>query len=194
VELCDSWTTDGHKYLNVPYDSGFAFVRDATAHRAAMTLATSYLPASGTERDPLDWTPEFSRRARAFPVYAALRQLGREGLAALIARSCSHARALVEGIGALPGAEVVAASALNQGLVRFISPNPAATAADHDCRTNNVIAAINASGAAFFGGVTWRGRRAMRISVCNWRTTEDDVRCAIAAARQALKTCAASAG
>jgi glutamate/tyrosine decarboxylase-like PLP-dependent enzyme len=176
IELCDSWTVDAHKYLNVPYDSGIAFVRDAAAHRTAMGVSTSYLPAAdGEARDQVDWTPEFSRRARGFAVYAALRHLGRDGLAALIARCCSHARALVSGIGALPGAERIAASELNQGLVRFLSRAPGATEADHNRRTDEVIAAINASGEAFFGGVTWRGRRAMRISVSNWRTTDADV-------------------
>ncbi len=187
IELADSWTTDGHKYLNVPYDSGLAFVRDADAHRAAMTLATSYLPAGGgMARDPLDWNPELSRRARGFAVYAAIRELGREGLADLVARTCRHARALAEGIGALAGAELVAVSSLNQGLVRFLSPAAGATPEDHDRRTDAVIAAVNASGEALFGGVTWRGRRAMRISVSNWRTTEADVARVIAAVAAAL--------
>lgn len=177
VELCDSWTTDGHKYLNVPYDSGLAFVRDADAHRAAMTVSTSYLPAHGAAREQVDWNPEFSRRARGFPIYAALRELGRDGLADLVERTCRHARALVEGIGALPGAEVVAVSDLNQGLVAF----------GDDGRTDAVIAAINATGEAYFGGVTWRGRRCMRVSVCNWRTSDADVTRAIAAARQVLE-------
>ena len=165
LELCDSWTTDAHKYLNVPYDSGLAFVRDAGAHRAAMTLSTSYLPAGGAARDALDWTPEFSRRARGFAVYAALRELGREGVADLVERTSRHAHAIAVGIGAMPGAELIAASGLNQGLVRF----------GDDARTDAVITAINATGEAFFGGVTWQGRRAMRISVCNWRTTDADV-------------------
>ncbi len=185
IELCDSWTTDGHKYLNVPYDSGFAFVRDAAAHRAAMTLSTSYLPPGVQARDELDWNPEFSRRARAFPVYAAMRELGREGLAELVARTCRHAHALATRIGGLPGAELVATHGFNQGLVRFRAPGPHASESDHDRRTDAVIAAINASGEAFFGGVTWRGRRAMRISVCNWRTSEADVDRAVAAARVA---------
>lgn len=176
LELCDSWTTDCHKYLNVPYDSGLAFVRDAAAHRAAMTLSTSYLPAGGAARDQIDWNPEFSRRARGFAVYAALRELGREGLADMVERTCRHACALVEGIGRLPGAEVVAVSGFNQGLVAF----------GDDARTDRVIAAINATGEAFFGGVTWKGRRCMRISVCNWRTTDADVARAVAAAREAL--------
>jgi glutamate/tyrosine decarboxylase-like PLP-dependent enzyme len=186
IELCDSWTTDAHKYLNVPYDSGVAIVRDAVAHRAAMTLATSYLPAGGAARDQIDWNPEFSRRARGFAIYAALRELGREGVAELVARTCRHARALTEGIGALPGAEPVAVSALNQGLVRFPSPKAGATDADHDRRTDEVIAAIDACGEAYFGGVNFQGRRCMRISVCNWRTTEADVARTVAAVRMVL--------
>lgn len=184
LELCDSWTTDCHKYLNVPYDSGLAFVRDAEAHRAALTLSTSYLPAGGAARDQIDWNPEFSRRARGFAVYAALRELGREGLADLVERTCRHAQALVDGIAALPGAERVSGSGLNQGLVRFRDP----AGLDDDARTEAVIAAINASGEAFFGGVTWQGRRCMRISVCNWRTDDADVARAIAAASAVLRT------
>jgi glutamate/tyrosine decarboxylase-like PLP-dependent enzyme len=186
IELCDSWTTDGHKYLNVPYDSGIAFVRDAGAHRAAMTLSTSYLPAGGAARDQIDWNPEFSRRARGFAIYAALRELGREGVAELVERTCAHAQAIVAGVAALPGAELMAAATLNQGLVRFRSPDPGAGEADHDRRTDQMISAINASGEAFFGGVTWRGVRCMRVSACNWRTSEADVARAIAAVRTAL--------
>jgi glutamate/tyrosine decarboxylase-like PLP-dependent enzyme len=115
-----------------------------------------------------------------------LRELGREGLAELIARTCRHAGALVRRIGGLPGAEIVSVSGFNQGLVRFRSSAPKATEADHDKRTDQVIAAINATGEAYFGGVTWRGRRAMRVSVCNWRTSDADVDRAVAAAQQAL--------
>src|SRR5579864_3520170 len=97
IELCDSWTTDAHKYLNVPYDSGLAFVRDAQAHRAAITLSTSYLPAGGAARDQIDWNPEFSRRARGFAIYAALRELGRDGVAAMVERTCGHAQAITAG-------------------------------------------------------------------------------------------------
>jgi glutamate/tyrosine decarboxylase-like PLP-dependent enzyme len=186
IELCDSWTTDAHKYLNVPYDSGLAFVRDAQAHRAAMTLATSYLPAGGAARDQIDWNPEFSRRARGFAIYAAVRELGRDGVADLVDRTCRHAKALTAGLGALAGAELVSAAVFNQGLVRFLSPAANATPEDHDRRTDEIIAAINVSGEALFGGVTYRGRRCMRVSVCNWRTTEADVARTIEAARAAL--------
>ncbi len=185
VELCDSWTTDAHKYLNVPYDSGLAFVRDAAAHRAAMTLSTSYLPAGGEARDQIDWNPEFSRRARGFAVYAALRQLGRDGLTDLVRRTCRHAQTLARGIGELDGAEIVALSEFNQALVRFRAPG--ADELEHDRRTDAVIAAVNATGEAFFGGVTRHGRRAMRISVCNWRTSDADVARAIAAVKVALE-------
>ena len=186
IELCDSWTTDCHKYLNVPYDSGLALVRDAAAHRAAMTLSTSYLPAGGAARDQIDWNPEFSRRARGFAVYAALRELGRDGVADLVNRTCRLARQLVDGLGALPGVEVMVRPAFNQGVVRFTSPAPGATDADHDRHTDDVIAAIDATGEAFFGGVKFNGRRCMRISVCNWRTNEGDVARAVAAAREVL--------
>ncbi|MBS0361851.1 MAG: aspartate aminotransferase family protein [Proteobacteria bacterium] len=186
LELCDSWTTDCHKYLNVPYDSGLALVRDAAAHRAAMTLSTSYLPAGGAARDQIDWNPEFSRRARGFPIYAALRELGRDGVADLVGRTCRLAQVLVDGLGALPGVEVMVRPTLNQGVVRFVSPKAAATDADHDRHTDAVIAAIDASGEAFFGGVTFQGRRCMRISVCNWRTSDDDVGRTIDAVRTVL--------
>ena len=113
-------------------------------------------------------------------------ELGREGLADLVDRTCRHAQAIVQGIGALPGAQVAASGGLNQGLVRFLSPELGATEANHDRRTDQVIGAINATGEAFFGGVTWRGRRCMRVSLCNWRTTEADVARAIDAARAVL--------
>lgn len=186
MELCDSWTTDAHKYLNVPYDSGIAFVRDAAAHRAALTVSTSYLPPGGAARDELDWNPEFSRRARGFTIYAALRELGRRGVADIVERTCRHAQTLVAGIGELPGVEVVAKPRLNQGLVRFQSPDAEAKDSDHDRRTDEVIAIINRSGGAFFGGVTVQGRRCMRVSVCNWRTDDTDVAKTINVVRNAL--------
>jgi glutamate/tyrosine decarboxylase-like PLP-dependent enzyme len=131
----------------------------------------------------MDWTPEWSRRARGFATYAALRQLGRNGVAALVERCCDHARALVAGIGSLPGAEVLWEPTVNQGLVRFLDPE----GRDHDRRTEEVIARINAAGDAFFQPTTWRGKRAMRISVCNWRTSQADVARVIQAVAQASR-------
>ncbi len=186
VEGADSWATDAHKWLNVPYDCGIAIVRDREAHRAAMTTSASYLVTEGQARDQLDWNPEFSRRGRGYTVYAAIRELGRDGLEALVDRCCEHCRAIVTGIGALPGAETLWVSELNQGLVRFLDPRSGATEADHDRHTDRVIAAINATGEAFFSGTTWRGRRAMRVSVVNWRTSASDVARAIAAAQSVL--------
>ncbi|HKD07195.1 MAG TPA: aminotransferase class V-fold PLP-dependent enzyme [Bryobacteraceae bacterium] len=172
----DSWATDGHKWLNVPYDSGYAFVRDRAAHMASMSHRESYLIHDSEARDQMDWNPEWSRRARGFATYAALRQLGRQGIASLIERCCDHARAIVEGIGALPGAEVVWTPQINQGLVAF-SNN----------RTDEIIARVNRSGEAFFGGTEWRGRRCMRVSVCNWMTSDSDVKRAVEAVRSALR-------
>lgn len=186
VELADSWATDAHKWLNAPYDSGVAIVRDREAHRTAMTVHASYLPPSDSGRDEVDWGPELSRRARGFALYAALRELGRRGVGEIVDRCCAHCHAIVTGIAALPGAELVAEPQLNQGLVRFLDPRPDATPADHDARTEAVMAAINATGEAFFGGVTWKGRRAMRVSVVNWRTNDSDVARTIEAARHAL--------
>ncbi len=174
LEAADSWASDAHKWLNTPYDCGLAVVADAAAHRAAMTVSASYMPVVGDAREPVDWTPEWSRRARGFAVYAALRELGRDGVAALVDRCCDHAAALAAGIGGLPGAELIGGPGLNQALVSFGDA------------TDAVIARINAGGEAMFGATTWQGRRAMRICVINWRTTEADVARAIAAVAAAL--------
>ena len=186
IERADSWATDGHKWLNVPYDSGLAFIRDRAAHRASMTISASYVAPNARARDQFDWNPEWSRRGRGDPIYAALRELGRAGLENLVDRSCAHAHAIVAGIGALNGAQTLWLPDLNQGLVRFPDPSPSAAEADHDARTDAVIAAVNATGEAFFSGTTWRGMRAMRVSVVNWRTTEEDVRRTIAAVTKVL--------
>ena len=178
----DSWATDGHKWLNVPYDCGYAFVADPATQRAAMSYHASYLVFDAAARDQIDWNPEWSRRARGFSTYAAIRQLGRRGIAEIVDRCCDHARALTLGIGGLPGAEVLWRPVINQGLVRFLDPR----GHDHDRRTDEIIAAVQASGEAFLGGVTWRDMRAMRISVCNWMTTERDVQRVIAAFAHAL--------
>ncbi len=181
AEQADSWATDGHKWLNLPFDSGFVFVAHPAAHRAAFAQDTSYSVPREECRNQKDWNPEWSRRGRGFPAYAAIRSLGRAGIGAIVERCCSHAARLVEGIGRLPGAEVVAAPILNQGLVRFLSAD-----GDHDRATEEVIRRIQASGIAWFGGATWRGMRVMRISVCSWRTTEHDVELALAAVSEAL--------
>jgi glutamate/tyrosine decarboxylase-like PLP-dependent enzyme len=183
VEKADSWTSDGHKWLNVPYDCGYAFVKKPKFHAAAMSHRESYLIHSQTARDQIDWTPEFSRRGRAVASYAAIRQLGRSGIAGLIERNCRFARELVTGIGALEGAEVVFVPQLNQGLVRFLDTG---LSPDHNTFTDKVMQAILDKGEAFFGGTTWRGIRCMRVSVSNWQTSENDVRRAVNSIREVL--------
>jgi glutamate/tyrosine decarboxylase-like PLP-dependent enzyme len=175
VAAADSWATDGHKWLNVPYDCGYAFVADPTAHGGSMSHRASYISYSSDARDQADWNPEWSRRARGFPSYAAIRQLGTDGISDMIERCCTQARSLVTAIGRLPGAEVIWEPQINQGLVRFLNPTTGASDQDHDLKTDAMIAKINAAGEAFFSGTTWRGRRAMRVSVCNWQTTTSDI-------------------
>ncbi|HSY70534.1 MAG TPA: pyridoxal-dependent decarboxylase [Edaphobacter sp.] len=179
VEAADSWTTDGHKWLNVPFDCGYAFVADREAHRASLSHRASYLTHAEEARDQLEWNPEWSRRARGFATYAALRQLGKQGVTDLIERTCDHAHSLVTRIGSLEGAEVVWEPQINQGLVRFLAPGkdprPNASVTDNDAFTDHVMEEVLASGEAFFTGTTWRGRRAMRVSVCNWQTSTRDV-------------------
>jgi glutamate/tyrosine decarboxylase-like PLP-dependent enzyme len=187
VEAADSWATDGHKWLNVPFDCGYAFVANLESHRASMSHRAAYITHDADARDEMDWNPEWSRRARGFPTYAALRQLGRNGVAKIVDDCCEHARSLVTEMGKLPGAEVVWEPTINQGLVRFLDKKPGATQEDHDRRTDKIIAAIVASGEAFFGGTTWRGRRAMRISVSCWRTTSDDVTRTVRAVEKVLR-------
>lgn len=184
VELADSWATDGHKWLNVPFDCGIAIIRDRDAHRAAMTLNASYIAPTSSSRDQIDWNPEWSRRARGIPVYAALKEMGRQGVEAMIDRCCAHCEALVSGIGALPGAQVLHPARLNQGLVRF--QRVGQTSEKSDAFTDEIIQKINTTGEAFFSGTTWHGRRAMRVSVVNWRTNSRDVERAITATRNVL--------
>jgi glutamate/tyrosine decarboxylase-like PLP-dependent enzyme len=166
AERADSWTTDAHKWLNVPYDSGLAFCAHPDAHRAAIGVTASYLVHAGDvrERDQVDWTPEFSRRARGFAVYAALRSLGRSGVADLVERSCAHARRFAELLGA-GGASILNDVVLNQVLVRFGD-------GEH---TRDVIRRVQEDGTCWTSGTDWHGEHAMRISVSNWRTTEEDV-------------------
>ena len=186
VELADSWATDAHKWLNTPKDIGIAIIKDRASHRAAMGVAASYIAQAEDARDQIDWTPEWTRRARGFPVYAALRELGRGGVGAMIDRCCAHAAAIADGIGALPGAALVVRPTLNQGLIRFHDPRPEASEADHDRYTEETIAAIDEDGTAFFSPGTWQGHRVMRISVVNWRTSDDDVRRTVDAVARVL--------
>jgi glutamate/tyrosine decarboxylase-like PLP-dependent enzyme len=181
VAQADSWATDGHKWLNLPFDSAFVFVADADAHQAVFSQATSYAKPVHGVREQKDWNPEWSRRGRGFAVYAAIRELGCVGIGEMVARCCDFATQLVEGLADMPGVEVLARPIVNQGLLRFLDGG-----GDHDRRTDQVIAAIQASGEAWFGGTTWRGKRAMRISVCNWRTTTEDVRRTLAAFQKIL--------
>ncbi|NNF52648.1 MAG: aspartate aminotransferase family protein [Gammaproteobacteria bacterium] len=187
-EKADSWSTDGHKWLNVPFDCGYAFVAHPEHHRRAMSHRASYLVHDEKARDPMDYNPEWSRRGRAVSTYAALRELGRSGVARIVDNCCMHAHTLVTGIGKLDGAELLREPVINQGLVRFPDPRPDATEEDHAHRTDRVIALINATGEAFFSGSTWQGKRCMRISVCSWQTSEIDVRRSIAATRSAIAT------
>jgi len=184
----DSWTTDAHKWLNVPYDSGLAFVADPAAHHAAMTLgAAYYVETTGAERDPYNWVPESSRRARGFAVWAALRQLGRQGVAELVGRTSDHARRFAAGLVGAPGTRVLNDVVLNQVLVRFDDPSGDPELGDE--RTDSVIASIQADGTLWLGGTRWHGLRAMRISVSNWSTTEADVdRCVDVIRRAATAT------
>ncbi len=177
--LGDGW----HKWLNLPFDCGLVFVADRSAHRAAFAQDTSYSVPTEAVRNQKDWDPEWSRRARGFATYAAIRALGRSGIASIVDRCCAHATRLTQGIGALAGAEIFARPIINQGLVRFLASD-----GQHDRQTDAVIHRIQTGGVAWFGGATWRGMRVMRISVCNWATTDSDVHQAISAVSAAMST------
>ncbi|MEM8984749.1 MAG: pyridoxal-dependent decarboxylase [Pseudomonadota bacterium] len=174
LEQADSWATDAHKWLNVPYDSGIAFVRDADALRAAMSISAAYLPVHSEERNPADYTPELSRRARGVDVWAALKSLGRDGVAELIDRHCNQAQRFATGL-ADAGFEILAPVTMNQVLVAFGSTE----------QTERTIAALQQDGTCWCGITRWQGRTAMRISVCNWSTTDADVERSIDAMRRA---------
>ncbi|HEY6398454.1 MAG TPA: pyridoxal-dependent decarboxylase, partial [Solirubrobacteraceae bacterium] len=158
-EQADSWAVDAHKWLNVPYDSAFAIVKHGETLHSALGISAAYLGRSG-RREPAEWVPEASRRARAIPIYAALRSLGRRGVAELVERCCAEAELMAELLRA-GGREVLNDVVLNQVLV-------AGTPAQ--------LARIQADGTCWLGGTTWRGRHALRISFSNWSTTDDDVR------------------
>jgi glutamate/tyrosine decarboxylase-like PLP-dependent enzyme len=180
IERADSIATDAHKWLNVPYDCGVAFTRDADALRAAMAITAEYLPKAEEHRIPSDYTPELSRRARGVEVWAALRALGRRGVADMIERTCRHARRFADGLRAA-GFEVLNDVVLNQVLVSFGDPET----------TRRAIAAVQEDGTCWCGGTVWQGRTAMRISVCSWATTDDDVERSLTAMVQAGRAAAA---
>ena len=178
VERADSWTTDAHKWLNVPYDSGIVLCAHPDSHRAAMSVSASYLvqdEGSRGVRDQLDWVPEFSRRARGFAVYAALRSLGRSGLVELVERCCAQAQRFADGIAVVPGVELLNEVVLNQVLFRFAD----------DARTESVLRHVQEGGRVWMSGTTWGGRRAIRLSVSNWQTGEGETDLAVEAFRAA---------
>ncbi len=162
IDRADSWTTDAHKWLNVPYDSGIVFCAHPESHRAAMTVSAAYLiqdEGARRVRDQVDWVPEFSRRARGFAVYAALRSLGRSGVTAIVERCCDGAARFAERIVELPGVELLNEVVLNQVLFRFES----------DERTDAVLRRVQDGGRVWMSGTTWDGRKAIRLSVSNWQ-------------------------
>jgi glutamate/tyrosine decarboxylase-like PLP-dependent enzyme len=166
-ESADSWATDAHKWLNVPYDCGIAAVADASAHRTAMTSSAAYIP---THDDDIpwgfDWTPEFSRRARGLPLYAALRSLGRAGVRQMIDDCCDHAVRMAQALARVDGVEVLNDVVLNQVLVRFDGD---------DEITDAVIDRVQRAGTCWLSGSTFRGQKVMRISVVSWQTTAEDI-------------------
>jgi glutamate/tyrosine decarboxylase-like PLP-dependent enzyme len=171
VERADSWATDAHKWLNVPYDSGLVFVAHPAAHHAAMSMDAAYLERSPDQaREPMDWTPESSRRARGFAVYAALQSLGRRGVADLVDRCCRLARRFADRLRGDDRVQILNEVVLNQVLVRVVPPG-----GDPDVATDCALRAVQEERICWLGGTTWHGMRAMRISVSNWSTTEDDV-------------------
>jgi glutamate/tyrosine decarboxylase-like PLP-dependent enzyme len=177
MEQADSWSTDAHKWLNVPYDCGLAIVADSRAHRAAFGVHADYLLQADSDPDPMDLVPEFSRRARGFTVWAAMRSLGRSGLAELGENLCAQARRFADSLGQLPGAVVLNDVVLDQVLVRF---------ADDDAVTRGVVDHVVASGVAYLSPTVFKGRAAARISVCNAGTSADDVDATVVAIAKAL--------
>ena len=178
LERADSWAVDGHKWLNVPYDAGYVFCADAEAHAASMSMTAAYLVGhdDGSLRSPSDFNLESSRRARGFATWAALRELGRDGIAELVNRCCALAARFAEQLAELDGVEIGNEVVLNQVLASY----------GDAARTDQVIDAVQRDGTCWMGGTTWRGTRYMRISVSNWSTTEADVDRSVAAIERAL--------
>jgi glutamate/tyrosine decarboxylase-like PLP-dependent enzyme len=185
VQRADSWAVDAHKWLNVPYDAAMAIVADPAAHVAAMNLAGPYLVADPGQRDSTNYVPESSRRARAVPIWAAIRSLGRAGVAELVERNCAQARRMAERLAAIPGAKVLNDVVLNQVLVRLPGGDDVNRAA---------VAAIQRDGTCWLGGTTWDGQYVLRVSISNWATTNNDIdrsAGAIVLAAQAVSSAAA---
>ena len=177
VVRADSWAVDAHKWLNVPYDGAMAIVADADAQVAAMSLAGPYLVADPGQRDGTNYVPESSRRARVVPIYAAVRSLGRTGIAEMIERNCAQARRMAQRLAEIPGARIINDIVLNQVLVQLPGGDDANRAA---------VAAVQRDGTCWLGGTTWNGRHVLRVSISNWATTDDDIdRSADAIARAA---------
>jgi glutamate/tyrosine decarboxylase-like PLP-dependent enzyme len=166
VDRADSWAVDAHKWLNVPYDGAMAIVADSDAHLAAMSLAGPYLVADAGQRDNTNYVPESSRRARAIPIYAAIRSLGRAGIAEMIERNCAQARRMAKQLSDIPGAEVLNDVVLNQVLVRLPGGDDA---------NRTAVAALQRDGTCWLGGTTWNGEYVVRVSISNWATTDEDV-------------------
>jgi glutamate/tyrosine decarboxylase-like PLP-dependent enzyme len=183
-ELADSWSIDGHKWLNVPQDTGFAICADRAAHRVSLGTVAPYLQqAGGGDHDPFELVPEWSRRARGFPAYAALRSLGRRGTAELVERCCDLAASMADELARTDGVEVLNEVSLNQVLVRF---------GDDDAVTREVVARVQQDGTAWLGGTVWQGRGAMRIAVSSHATTQEDARLTVAAIVAAFRACGAT--
>ena len=177
VGLADSWATDAHKWLNVPYDSGLVFCAHPDAHRAAMGGRASYLTyGSEGERDELDYNPEHSRRARGFAVYAAIRAMGRRGIAEMVERCCDMASRFADQLAVADGVQVLNDVVLTQVLVPLHAPG-----GDHDGHTYRVLERLQNEGTCWMSGTTWNGQAAVRISVSNWSTNADDVDRSVAA-------------
>lgn len=192
ADLADSWATDGHKWLQVPYDCGYAIVRNGSAHRRAMTTSASYLPSPGEgEREPTDYVPELSRRARGFATWAMIRHLGRQGIAAMVARHCNVARRMAARLQAESGVAVLDPVTLNQVIARFGTHLPPS---EGDLLTRKVIAQVQADGVCYVGGAQWRDRWVMRLSVISWPTTEADGDRAVEAILSAYRASSTPAG
>jgi glutamate/tyrosine decarboxylase-like PLP-dependent enzyme len=184
IDQADSLATDGHKWLNVPYDSGLVLTAHPESHQQSMLVPAHYIQATPGERDPRAFTPDESRRARALPMYAALRTLGRDGVAALVDRCCALARHMAQRLSGHAGVRVLNDVVLNQVLVQFMPPDGDEEAAA--TLTQRVIAAVQEDGTCWAGGTKWHGQTAMRISICNWSTTADDIDRSAAAILAAL--------